>query len=500
MISLQAALAVMVLSGSPSQTVMLDFHADWCGPCHAMDSTVRDLSSMGYPVRRVNVDHEPALAAQFHVQTIPCFVMLVDGREVDRVVGGTSFSRLQKMCKAAIARPAAADQAAPVLLARAQAPAAPALSAPALSPPTAAAIPVSWAPQPSGPAVSDAALLAASVRLRVEDPDGRSCGSGTIIDARQGEALILTCGHIFRDSKGKGRIEVDLFGPLAGQRVAGRLISFDLTRDVGLVSIRTPGQLSAARVAPPTFRAATGEPVVTVGCNNGDDPTPRHSRVLSIDKFMGPPNLTVEGEPVEGRSGGGVFSRNGMLVGICNAADRNDHAGYCAALPTIYAEMDRAGVAFLYKEEPKAAATPIALVSAETPAASPSWSLPAAAPLSLPAPPANLAAAAGAVEAGEAAKLAPGEQAAWDEIHRHLQEGDKVVCVIQNVRDPQAKSEVIMLGNEAGAGETRHETSLEVHPERPAPRELSPPRERKPILEWDAASGYRHQEPLPAAQ
>ncbi len=80
----------------------------------------------------------------------------------------------------------------------------------------------------------DAKLIAASVRLRIEDPNGNSCGSGTIIDARGGDALILTCGHIFRDSQGKGKIDVDLFGPYAGQRVTGQLISYDLKRDVGL--------------------------------------------------------------------------------------------------------------------------------------------------------------------------------------------------------------------------------------------------------------------------
>ena len=83
-------------------------------------------------------------------------------------------------------------------------------------------VPAAWAPRQDNPPVADATLIAASVRLRVEDPDGRSCGSGTIIDARQGEALILTCGHIFRDSKGKGPIEVDLFGPGGVQRVTGR--------------------------------------------------------------------------------------------------------------------------------------------------------------------------------------------------------------------------------------------------------------------------------------
>ena len=48
------------------------------------------------------------------------------------------------------------------------------------------------------------------MRLRIDDADGHSVGSGTIIDTRSGEALVLTCGHIFRDSQGKGKITIDL--------------------------------------------------------------------------------------------------------------------------------------------------------------------------------------------------------------------------------------------------------------------------------------------------
>ena len=44
-------------------------------------------------------------------------------------------------------------------------------------------------------------------------------GTGTLIDSRGDEILILTCGHIFRDSKGKGPITVDLFAPDAPQGV-----------------------------------------------------------------------------------------------------------------------------------------------------------------------------------------------------------------------------------------------------------------------------------------
>ena len=65
-----------------------------------MNPTVEALIAAGYPVQRVNVDQNRPLAAKYGVQSIPCFVMVVDGREVDRVVGGTTYSRLERMCKA----------------------------------------------------------------------------------------------------------------------------------------------------------------------------------------------------------------------------------------------------------------------------------------------------------------------------------------------------------------------------------------------------------------
>ena len=69
-------------------------------------------------------------------------------------------------------------------------------------------VPISYSTPTARQAVSDADLLAASVRIRVEDRQGHNCGSGTIIDALPGgEALVLTCGHLFRDSEGKGKIE-----------------------------------------------------------------------------------------------------------------------------------------------------------------------------------------------------------------------------------------------------------------------------------------------------
>src|SRR5690606_20182761 len=93
-------------------------------------------------------------------------------------------------------------------------------------------------------------LMAASVRLKIYDEGGQSVGSGTIIDCREGEALVLTCGHIFRDSKGQGRVTVDLQTADGAQDLPGRVIGYDLESDVGLLSFRPGVEVAAAKIAP----------------------------------------------------------------------------------------------------------------------------------------------------------------------------------------------------------------------------------------------------------
>jgi len=88
MVSLKAAVAAVALCGG-GQTVLYDFSAEWCGPCRAMAPKVDALAARGYPVRKVDIDQHPDLARRFRVGPIPCFVMVVDGREVDRQVGIT---------------------------------------------------------------------------------------------------------------------------------------------------------------------------------------------------------------------------------------------------------------------------------------------------------------------------------------------------------------------------------------------------------------------------
>jgi thiol-disulfide isomerase/thioredoxin len=486
MVSLQAAVLALAVFGG-NETVLLDFYADWCGPCQQMDATVQQLTAKGYPVYKVNLDQQRELAQRFRVTSIPCYVMLVEGREVARETGRTSFARLEQMCRmggtAGNPRPAVAKAAPPPAKTGGGLPipvvqlgtpmpaivapkdAAPA-DAPEASPPTRFAS--ATRTQPDAAATQDVQLLASAVRLRIEDAGGHSCGSGTIIDARDGQALILTCGHIFRDSQGKGRIEVDLFGPNPAQKIPGRLIGYDEKRDVGLVSIHVPGPVVAARVAAPDYRLEKGAPVVSVGCNHGQDPTARRTQVVSIDRYTGPPNLQVADQPVEGRSGGGLFTADGQVIGVCNAADPADREGFFAALGAIQAQLDEAKLGFVYQDVP-----PMPKRMPRPPESTPIESL--------PAPPA-VARGPSTDPGGPAGQLGHEEQAALDEIRRRQADGSEVIVIVRPLANPQAKSEILVLNRAstalleklaaAASGSELRPTSLAVP--RPSPGDGAP--------------------------
>ncbi len=365
---LHLAAAICAL-GTPANndTVLLDFGADWCGYCRQMEPVVGQLAAQGFPVRKVNVDKEHALAEKYGVQGLPCFVMLVGGKEVDRVVGATDRGRLEAMFHRNGVEPGTTG----VAPARRR-------DCPRMK----------WRqfrfrpPIQRGPIATgglrrklsrsigggknelDAAasandspfdqLIRASVRLRIEDHSGVSCGSGTIIDSRQGEALILTCGHMFREADKDSQIMVDMFGPGAPQAVPGRLIDYDLKSEVGLLSIEVDFPVTVAHLAPAGYAIRKGDHVISVGCDGGEDATAKETVIKSINRYGGPANLQIGFQPVQGRSGGGLFTPEGLVIGVCNAGDPQDNEGEFSHLSVVEEMLDRNGLAFAFQDQGRA--------------------------------------------------------------------------------------------------------------------------------------------------
>ena len=82
-----------------NKPVLLDFYADWCGPCRMVGPIVSEIANelSDVKVGKINVDEQPELAAQFQVMSIPMLAVIKNGKLENRVVGYRSKEQIETM-------------------------------------------------------------------------------------------------------------------------------------------------------------------------------------------------------------------------------------------------------------------------------------------------------------------------------------------------------------------------------------------------------------------
>ena len=83
------------------KTVLIDFYADWCGPCKMFSPIVESVAEENEDIKvvKIDVDNAQDLAIKYQVMSIPTIVVIKNGKEVNRNVGVVSKSQIVEMVK-----------------------------------------------------------------------------------------------------------------------------------------------------------------------------------------------------------------------------------------------------------------------------------------------------------------------------------------------------------------------------------------------------------------
>ena len=359
-------LVAAAVTAADPEAFVLEFSApDRCPPCQQIAPLVHRLQREGFPLQIINADENAFVCQQHRVLSIPTFVLMIAGHEVDRIEGKPSESDLRRMCnRARLANTNAAPKA------ESNPPKSEVSNSKSEISNTKPDTPIIRAKQvdaenSSKPTSTDP--LQACLRIRVKDSQGINFGTGTIIDSREGRTTILTCGHIFRRIDDKPLIEVDIFNGTKHETTVGHVLRYDLERDVGLIWIPTTQPLSVAPIGGLSNATTVGQHVFSIGCSAGEPPTKLQHRVTCLNRYNGPDNIECTGVPVQGRSGGGLFDTAGRLIGVCIAADQRDQRGLYSGLQPIHDLLDEVKLSHLRPQgEPRPKAGSLATREAAT--------------------------------------------------------------------------------------------------------------------------------------
>lgn len=351
--TLLGALVCLVAISGEAEVELLHFDSPNCVHCRTMEPTVERLAKTGCSIRHIDTTEDPDTTDKYRVHGVPCFVVLVNGEERDRHEGTASFDRLNSMIVQARRAVVQDEESKPGVGAVSSRESWRSGAQPTnrahQEPTFVSAIATSENGPEFSPEVIRQIALNSSVRIRIEERGQTSYGTGTMIDTRNGDVLIITCGHLFRGPSAKGKITVDVFVDGKKTTVPATLLDFDEQYEIGLLSMTPGGEVATVRVAEKAAQPGPGQSLFSVGCNGGADPTIMEMQVTAVDRFTGAPNLECTGSPVQGRSGGGLFDEQGRLVAICFGALGGEERGAYSGLPTIHWQLAKLNLQELYE-------------------------------------------------------------------------------------------------------------------------------------------------------
>lgn len=86
-----------VIEANPK--ILVDFYADWCGPCKMIAPILEELAEDGHVIGKLNVDENSAIPQQFEVSSIPTLVVFKDGERVNQHIGYAAKPQIEALLK-----------------------------------------------------------------------------------------------------------------------------------------------------------------------------------------------------------------------------------------------------------------------------------------------------------------------------------------------------------------------------------------------------------------
>ena len=85
---------------SQHRVILVDFWAEWCGPCKMMSPVLDDVSSeTGLWVGKINIDENPVKTSEYKISSIPNMVLFVNGKPVKSIIGAMPKHKLMEEIK-----------------------------------------------------------------------------------------------------------------------------------------------------------------------------------------------------------------------------------------------------------------------------------------------------------------------------------------------------------------------------------------------------------------